>query len=427
MQRINYAVSRTTLLAVLVVLTLLVVGNVLLTYSVFTSPYPGFNDFMTPWEASRSYFEDGLSPYSAETSLNIQTRLYGRAALPDEQPNHFAYPFYALFLTLPLIGLDYAWATAIWMVLCEICLVGAVLLLLEVFRWRPNPLLLGMLLIFSLFAYPGARGLVLGQVSHVVYFLQVFTVWAMVKDRQGWAGAALALSTLKPQMSVLLVPLVLLWALTTRRLRLVTAFTSVMVALLAVSFLLEPDWVRGFISQLTLYPTYIEVSTPAWVITQYLLNLGSGGEILANLILLAVMLFTWGSGLRSPEKFLWALVLTLTTTHLIGLRTASPHFVVFTIALIFYLRELARRRQTGVAILLLAALLVLPWIHFLQTLGAGKFEHPTVFLPLPLLTYTVLWLTRHLWWTSAPVIGSDSHPGATHVTQTPAAPEGVVA
>lgn len=409
--------KKTNLIAI-AILAAVLIGNVILTYNIFTKPYPGFNDFMTPWEASRSYFNEGLNPYSAETSLNIQEKLYGRAARPDEQPNHFAYPFYAILFVYPLIHLDYAWATAVWMVVCEVCLIGAVLLLLDIYRWRARPLTLVGLLLFSLAFYPAARGLTLGQVSHLVYFLQVLALWALVKDRDNLTGVALALSTFKPQMSVFLVPLILLWALYARRFRIVTSFAAVFAALIGVSFLLQPDWVTGFLYQLTLYPTYIEVSTPAWVIAQYILNLGSTGEIVINVVLFGVMLWTWFMVLvqKRDERFLWVIMITLTTTHMIGLRTASPHFVIFMIPLVFYLRQLSRRRQGVQMAVLLFALFLLPWLHFLATIGGNKFEHPSVFLPLPLLTYLVLWLTRKTWWEAAPVI----QPNTAEVVKAPA-------
>src|SRR5262245_43928292 len=113
------------------------VANVIGTYQALTLPYSGHNDFMSRWEGARSYFVDGLNPYGDEASLNIQRAIFGRAALPDEDPGYFAYPFYTVFLLFPIVNISYAWASAIWMVLLEACLIGAVLLLLDIFRWRP--------------------------------------------------------------------------------------------------------------------------------------------------------------------------------------------------------------------------------------------------------------------------------------------------
>lgn len=372
--------------------------NVIASYALFTRPYPGFNDYLTVWEASRLFFYKGLDPYSAETSLAIQTRIFGRAALPDEQPNHFAYPFYAIYFVYPFIHAEYEWATAAWLVFLEVCLIGALILLLDLFKWRARPLTLTGLVIFTLFAYPPARGLVLGQVSHVVYFLQVAALWAFVRQRHGLAGVLLALSTFKPQMSVFIVPFLLLWTLWRRRWRMIGAFSLTMAALIGSSFLLQPNWIEGFLYQLTLYPSYIEVSTPVWVVTDYLLGLGRGAEIGLNVLGALLMLWAWREALRRGTigDFAWAFMLTLTLTHLIGLRTATPHFVVFLVPLMFYLRAWARQRRYGAMVGVLTALFALPWVYFLLTLGEGKFEHPTLFL-LPFLALIALMLTRRQW------------------------------
>jgi hypothetical protein len=382
---------------------------VLVTWVVFTRPFPGFNDYTTVWEASRSYFYDGLNPYSAETSLNIQTRLYGQAATADQQPNHYAYPFYTIFASWPFIHFEYTLATAMWVVLLQASLVGGLILLLDLYRWRPKPLTLAGLVIFCIVCYPGARGLILGQISHLVYFLQVLALWGLVKRRDNLSGIALALSTIKPQMVVLFVPLLLLWALSQRRWRLIAAFAATLAVLVGLSFLMQPDWVSGFLYQLQLYPSYIDVSTPAWVIAQYLLGLGSGAELALNLLGIGFVLWT-GFALIIQEKrrqvmpgrFLWTVMITLTISHLVGLRTASPHFIVFVIPLLFYLRNWARQRKPLWIGLTLFALFLLPWLHFMLTIGIAKFEHPTVFIPLPLLALVVLLLTRRQWWDDNP-------------------------
>jgi hypothetical protein len=87
-------------------------------------------------------------------------------------------------------------------------------------------------------------------------------------------------------------------------------------------------------------------------------------------------------------------MLALTVTHIVGLRTASPHFIVLTIPLLYYLRMLVRRGYGFWLGVILVALLVLPWLHFLWTIGDGKFEHPSVFVPLPLLTLAVLLMNK---------------------------------
>ncbi|MBL8166323.1 MAG: DUF2029 domain-containing protein [Anaerolineae bacterium] len=388
-----------------VLAALLVFGAaVVITHNVLTRPYPGHNDFMSRWEGSRSFWIDGLNPYGELASLNIQYAIYGRPVVEGEDPGYFAYPFYTLFVVWPLVYVDYAWASAVWMVLLQACLIGGLFLLLDAFRWRPRPWLLSVLLLWSLVFYFPARGLILGQPGLLVYFLEMYAIWALLKGHDRWGGAALALSTLKPQMGFLIVPFLVLWALRERRWRFVGAFGVAMLGLLAASFALLPSWLGDWLAQLGLYPSYTAFGSPVWIITSYYLGLGSWAELLGSGLLFVLMLWSWYDVLlrRRGERFLWAAALTLTVTHLIAPRTATPHYAVFMLPLVFYGWQITRRypRQASAAILLmLALLLIVPWVHFVQTVQ-GEFEHPTLYLPLPFIILALLLSTRRWWWES---------------------------
>jgi len=377
---------------------------VIATHDVLTEPHPGLNDFMSRWEGARAFWYDGLNPYGEQASARIQERIYGRPAETDEDPGYFAYPFYTVFLLWPLVHTSYAWAAAIWMVLLEACLIGAQVLLLDLFGWRPKLWLLGALLLWTLAQYFAARGLLLGQPGIVVYFLEVLSLWSLARRRDRLAGVALAISTLKPQMGYLLVPFLLLWALRDRRWHFVAWFAGVFGALMLASFLAEPGWLGDWIEQIRRYPSYTAIGSPVWVVTVHYLGLGAAGEWAINLLLFGGLLWVWRAALwqRRERWLMWAIMLTLTVTHLAALRTATPHFVVFVIPLTFYLREVSRRGDRWVA-LALAALLALPWMHFLATI-AGDFEHPTMYLPVPFGALALLWLTRWWWWGAPPVI-----------------------
>lgn len=410
-------------LAVLMVIVLAVFAAVTIgTYNTFTKPFPGHNDFLSRWEGARSFWVDGLNPYGDEASLNIQEAIYGRAVVEGEDPGFFAYPMYTAFLVYPIVYVDYSWASAIWMTLLEAGLIGALLLSLNLFSWRPKPLMLGGLLLWTLFLYFSARGLLLGQPGHVVYFLHVLAIWALFKKHDRLVGVALALSTIKPQMGFLLVPFLLLWALRVRRGQVVGGFVVSFGLLMGLSFLLVPTWMSDWLAQIALYPSYTELGSPVWIVAKYpwlgvdpitekwIVSSGFGDmiQLIINALLAVFMLWTWLDVLirRKSERFMWSVMVTILVTHLIAPRTATPHYVVFIVPLIFYLRELTRPKikYGGLwASLVLLGLFIMPWVHFLLTVD-GEFEHPTVYLPIPFLMIIMLWFTRQMWWTRANLI-----------------------
>jgi hypothetical protein len=270
------------------------------------------------------------------------------------------------------------------------------------FRWRPRPWLLALLIVWTLIAYYPSRGLILGQPGLSVYFLEIVALWGLVKERDGLAGAALALSTIKPQMGFLFVPFLLLWGIHARRWRFIGASAVTIGILVLASFVLQPTWLRDWLQQVSIYTDYTALGSPVWIVTQYYLGLGSVGEWSVNIVFYLLILWAWYQLIirRKGERFLWTAALTLTVTHLVATRTATPHYVVFIFSLLFYLREIMQsNKRTGgyLVALILAVLLVAPWIHAIVTVQ-NKFEHPTVYLPAPFAMVILLWLTRHRWW-----------------------------
>lgn len=394
--------GRRHVLILVAVVAVLFVAGMLGIYTFKSNPYPGANDFYSRWSGVRSFWVDGLDPYGDAASLAIQEGIYGRAAEDDEDPGYYAYPMYTTLLLAPLAPLPYAWAEAIWLTLLVALQIGALFLLFDVYAWMPGPLLLGLLMLWAVFFYPASRGILLGQPGLVVYFLQVLAIWALAKGRSGMAGAALAVSTIKPQMGFLIVPFLLLWGLRERRWRLIGWFAGVWLALMAWSFVVLPGWFGEWWAQLTRYTSYTAIGSPVWVLTRvYLPFLGSAGEIVISVLLVAGMLWAWWRVIvkRREAEFGWVVMVTLTITHLVALRTATPHFVVFNVPLFFYFAQLSRadrRRGPRVIALALVVLMVGLWGLFLLTVQA-KFEHPAMYLPLPFGVLFLLLGTRSMW------------------------------
>jgi Glycosyltransferase family 87 len=364
------------------------VADMFATYVVFTSRFPGANDFYSRWGGARAWWTQGLSPYSEQASIQIEIGIYGRRALPDEDPGPFAYPFYTVFLIAPLAFLPYAWAEAIWLALLEFALVGSVVGAMALAEWRLPPALMAITTIWAILFYHSARAILLGQFAVVILMFIVGTLLALRARRDAMAGVFLALATIKPQMIYLLVPMVLFWAVARRRWRLIGGFVGAMTLLCGASFVAQPDWLTSFVTQMMRYPNYTAIGSPVWVITHYFIPaLGAPGEIVLSLTLFAWVLVTWQRLWRDESRpaFLWTVSFTLIVTNLIALRTATTNYVVLFIPLLQILAAVQTRwKRAGMwgVIGIEVALLVGLWALFLATV-ANKFEHPIMYLPLP--------------------------------------------
>ncbi len=375
-------------------------------HRVYASSTPGANDFFSRWAGARLYFTQGWDPYSDETSLWIQEAIWGHPARPGEDPSLFAYPFYTIFLIAPYALLPtYTWAQAAWQVTLQVVMLVTFTLILAYHRWRPGPLMLGMLALWTFFFYPTARSLILGQLGLLVFLLTILALWILVRMEQPcpacdvWTGILLALTMIKPQMQFLILPFILLWALRERRWLVVIAFCAAMALLVLPSFILSPGWVGKWLAQVNRYPTY---TPPAvlYILTREIVPLGSAAPCVErglDAALLLYLFYEWWRVLwrRETWRFDWSIGLTFVITHLVAPRTATTHFVIFIFPLFALFRDVAHRKPWGlwVVLALMAVLLVGMWWLFLATLE-GSQEANLVHVPLPLLMLMLVLLTR---------------------------------
>lgn len=379
----------TSVAIVIVLLALLFALDVYATYSVFTSLYPGANDFYSRWKGAQVYWVEGLDPYSDQATLAIQQGIYGRPARPDEDPGPFAYPFYTVLLLVPLVWLPYAWVEAIWLVILEFALIGGVLLYMSLVGWRLPSWLLALTGLWTVIFYHSARTILLGQFAGLILLWTVGTLWALGRGHDITAGVLLALTTIKPQMSALLILALLLWGLGQRRWRFLGAFGAAMVFLLGASFVWLPNWLGQFVRQVARYPSYTAIGSPVWVIAHYYLpQLGTPVEVGLSALLLLYLLAQWRHLLRAGATsgaFQWLIGLTLIVTNLVMLRTATTNFVVLYIPLFFGLKVAADRlpRRHWLLALFYFLSIVGLWALFLATVE-NNFEHPIMYLPLPI-------------------------------------------
>lgn len=175
-------------------------------------------DFSSVYTGAKLMETDASSLYDLKSQLAAQQPIYpqqGDWVLPFMYP-----PFFALILT-PLVSLSYSTAYIVMTVVNLALLIGGLMLLIhrlglcdDQSRW----LCLSVLCNFGV-----SYCLLEGQTSFFVYILLVLFVTAIFKDRDPGAGLWAALLSLKPQL--LLMPVVVLVG--QRRWSAVLVFTAV--------------------------------------------------------------------------------------------------------------------------------------------------------------------------------------------------------
>jgi len=360
----------------------------------FTSPHPGANDFYIPWRAVRALVVEGRNPYSPEVTRDIQQVLFGGPRPPGTHQYAFAYPLTVLPLLAPLAPLPYDWAEAIWVTLSMWALLGGLFLSLRVPDWSPRPLFMAVLAIWALLFYPAARALILGQIAAIVFFLATASIYLLHRGHPAWAGVALAATTIKPQMVVLLIPILLLWATERRQMIVWRTFAVTLAGMVLLPLLWLPTWPLDFVRAVTDYAGYVPVGSPVGIALSALPASGVMTIALDGALMALLAYGYWRERAHGTASLLWLASLAIVVGLLIVPRGGTTNQVLLIIpCMLATCWFVHRHRGPLMTSLILALLLVLPWLLFLATVQ-GNTEQVIMFVPLPFAVLLLLWPIR---------------------------------
>lgn len=381
-------------------LALVLLGGLTYTNYNFAQNNPGGNDFLVHWVGTRAVLLEGQTPYSDVVAERIQRLAYGRPAQPGEHELRPAYPLYSALIFGPFALLDdFTWARAAWMTFLEVGLLALAGISLRLSQWQPPPLVLAVLLLFSLLWYHGVRPLINGNAVVWVAVFLTASLWALQHKRDRWAGLLLALATIKPHLVFLPTLLLLFWASTHRRWHFTGWFVGSLAVLCGLAMLWVPAWPLQNLAEIVRYSSYNPPTTPGGAFTQWwpsfgaLLGWGLTGLVAASL------LWAWRSVWGAPDfkRLLWVMALTITLGQWSGITTDPGNFILlfWPLMLVFACAQarwprLGNMGAAGVLLILLVGL----WVIFVVTIEPNRQQSPLMFFPLPAVVGLGLWLTR---------------------------------
>jgi hypothetical protein len=325
-------------------------------YAAFTSRVQiAVWDFHPRWLGLRTMLRSGANPFDDEVTLTIQKQMYGRPARPDEDQIAFAYPLHVMALVGPLALLPLPVALALWFSLLELCLLTFFIVAPWAVDWRPPIWLLAFTALFIVGLYPNVWAMILGQISIVVATFIAVAWWALRTSRWRLAGVCLALATIKPQMSFLLVPALLIWAIYQRRWRLVIAFAVTFGVMVLLPLPWLPNWLVEWLMAANRYAGYTIFDPPLIMLT--------GSAWLTGVIAVLLLVWTVYSWWRAPDRegaaFDWALAMIVVVSALIAPRTSYANQLVLLLPLFFVFTRVSK---TGVIAAVEIGLLVGLWL-----------------------------------------------------------------
>lgn len=373
----------------------------------FAEKIQGGNDFLVHWVGTRSFIFKEQSPYSDETYEEIQKMVFGTEVLAEDPDLRVSAPFYSVILYIPfaMIG-DFNIARALWMSVLEIAIMVIGITSIRLAGWRVNLWLIPFFLVFILIWYHGLRALVTGNAVVIVTLFIIGALIAIQKRQDVLAGLFLACATIKPQMVILLILLVLVWAYSHRRWTIIGWTIGSIFLLFMIGVMFMPDWLMQYI----------------WVVIRYfdihpILSIGSVFETMwpgigtqlkwgFTIFMIILVLFEWwrvyGKGFNF---FLWIACLTLAVSQLVGVLSDPSNIVILYPAFVLIFAIIKERWDwvgdwitLGIMIVVFFGL----WGLYIKSREAGFQMTPDVFqyIPVPLLTIVGLYWIR--WWVIRP-------------------------
>ncbi|MGB8597352.1 MAG: glycosyltransferase family 87 protein [Candidatus Sulfotelmatobacter sp.] len=349
------------------------------------------NDFYPIWLTSRQWLRNHRDPYSPAVTRDIQIGLFGRpleAQFPTDPPTDyrtFAYPAFADLLLWPASEVPFPPLRVAWVGLLAALTAASVFFWTQALSWRVSRIWQGVILLLTLVSYPALEGLYAGQLGLVVGFLLAACLLALVRGRLVLAGILMALTTIKPQMTLLAILYLLTWSAHDwrRRGRFSVAFLATMFLLIGASLAVWPHWIQSWGRVILGYHRY---AMPPLAIELLGSSLGPhSGTALITIALLAALVLAWRcrAAAAGSYEFWLTLSLLLAITAMTLLPGQAVHDHVILLPGIFLL---ACRKQPQYSSPIFRALCVIgtaillwPWVASLGLIALRPFLRPEQF------------------------------------------------
>jgi hypothetical protein len=358
---------------------------------------PGKNmhlsDLYPRWYGARELLLHGRDPYSAEVTREIQLWRYGYVL--DAQGRHsqlhdearFAYPLYIVFILWPLIWFPAPQTYHILQIALPAISLATAALWIRATAWKPGPIVLICAAILAVFNFPVLEDIYLQQPVVLAAFFMAASLAALATEHLYAAGALLALATIKPQVSIILVIWLLFWAGCRWQARkgLIIGVCAALSLLVGASECLTPRWPLEFVAALAAYQRYTGmVSMLAFLFGE------TASRIITLCLLLAFAWLAWQTraAVVRSSNFNFTLSAALVVTIVTAPTLYPTGQIVLIPVILLLVKESAQLWAEGrwVRLFFVALLIVAGWPWFAST---GMLALRTV---LPLETLRSFWM-----------------------------------
>lgn len=366
----------------------------------------GGGDFYVHWVASRGFIFEKVDPYSGEVPARVQELVYDDSAKAGDEPYILDTPFHILLLYFPFSLLsDPQLARATYTLFLELALFTLALLSLRLTDWEAPRYFWFLFLPFCIFNFYAFQAILESSPALLLGLIYAGILLALRNNQDELAGALMAVSLYYWEVGAPFLFLVAWRAYHEGRGRVFAGFGMITFVLLAVSFLVYPNWLIPFL-RAGMNNLRADFGFSIHEVFGHIFPSQSGAAVWVFIGILVIVLgYEWNAALTADSRrFYWAACLSLAASPLLGFRTEMEHLAVLVIPLAFIfaiVHDRWRRFGGGLTILLLLAVFLVPWaVYFFALPRFGQIANDVLFLFLPLFTLIGLYWIR--WWAIRP-------------------------
>lgn len=352
-------------------------------------------DFYPVWLTSREWLREGRYPYSAEMTREIQQGLFGRPLDPNistdpKDLRMFAHPAFTVLLFLPAAELPFVVSRVALAVLLAAMTLASVLAWMRAMSWRVSWNWMAVILLLTLCSYPAIEGLYVGQLGLLVAFLLAASLLALHQGRFLLAGILMAITTIKPQVTVLAILYLVIWNMYDWRARgrFCLGLFSTLVLLVGASLAIFPHWIQSWTHTVLAYRHYTRPPLVTEVLTSPLGPRWAGPATLAltGAAIIIAILLAWRNRAAAFGSFaFWftlSLLLSITTIFILPGQAIYDHLILLPGILLLARYRSALRDAGAVPRLLLSIgglVLFWPWIAAFMLIVLRPWLSPELF------------------------------------------------
>ena len=362
--------------------------------------------FTIQWTSIRALARTGTSPYVEGNSAEIQAAGLSEATFTGGSHPEYTSPLYSGLVIFPLtLTSDETLAHAFWMTIQFILILGIILITSRLASWKSAWYSFLLFSLFTVFAYHIALPWIDGGLGIWSAFFLLVALTSINASRYEVGGVFLALATIQPQMIILPLIFVLVWAISKRRSLLILWFFITLVLLTVIGLFLVPDWIIQYVRLLYNFSGNFPPGSPGVFFSNLLPGLGKQLGWLVSGVCALILLIEWFLALRKDYRwFLWTVCLTMVLSMWIGIPAIPGNLVGLIIPLILVSALLTERWPRGgpwVAALMTIVLFGWEWaLVYLDLIKPQPNQMLNLIFPLPAVLIIGLYWVR--WWAVKP-------------------------